>query len=62
MRVNTITDDLRQMANTPERAGPLMAKAAAEIEHLRGGYTRILSLSAESQMRGDAKKIALEYV
>lgn len=62
MRVNTIADDLRQAANGHEMSRALFAQAAAEIEFLRGGYTRILSISPEAEMRGEAKKIAAEYV
>lgn len=62
MRVNTIAQDLRDAANTPATAGPLLAKAAVEIEFLRGGYSRILCLSADAVMRGEAQKIAREYV
>ena len=62
MRINSICDDLRQMANTPEQAGPLMARAAAEIEYLKSGYHKILGLSDDALMRGQARKIAEDYI
>ena len=61
MRVNTLLEDLRQAANSPAPDRRLFAKAAAEIEHLRGGYQRILSTSPAADI-ARAHKIAEEYV
>jgi len=63
MRIGpNIADDLRSAVNALDPPRELLAKAAVEIEYLRAGYRRIMALSQGSMERGEARKIAEEYV
>lgn len=63
MRISRICDELREAANAPTPDRRLIARAAAEIEHLKRGYLEILAVP-DGALDGvqRAKKIAGNYV